>query len=55
MGRHEDHGASAIEYGITLFAIAAVTLIAVFSLGSVSKDLFSRASVCVEAEAGSTC
>ncbi|MDQ1727324.1 MAG: Flp/Fap pilin component, partial [Frankiaceae bacterium] len=36
----DDSGASAVEYGLIVFAIAAVIAIAVFSFGGVVRDTF---------------
>lgn len=38
-----DSGASAVEYGLLVFAIAAVIAVVVFSLGLVVKDIYSGA------------
>jgi pilus assembly protein Flp/PilA len=35
-----DEGASAVEYGLIVFAIAALIVIAVFSFGGAVRDLF---------------
>jgi pilus assembly protein Flp/PilA len=36
-----DKGASAVEYGLIVFAIAAVVVVAAVSLGGVVRDLFT--------------
>ena len=38
--RHEDRGASAVEYGLLVAAIAAVIILVVFALGDNVKELF---------------
>jgi pilus assembly protein Flp/PilA len=38
----EDRGASAVEYGLLVAAIAAVTVVTVFGLGALVKGAFSR-------------
>jgi pilus assembly protein Flp/PilA len=38
--RRNDEGASAVEYGMIVFAVAAVIAIAVFSFGSTVRGLF---------------
>jgi pilus assembly protein Flp/PilA len=52
---HNDSGASAVEYGLMLAAIAAVVVLAVFGLGSATKDLFSSTTACFTAGSSSTC
>jgi pilus assembly protein Flp/PilA len=49
-----DEGASAVEYGLLVAAIAAVIVLIVFGLGSVVKNVFSKTSTCVSTS-GSTC
>ena len=39
--RNED-GASAVEYGLLVAAIAAIIVIVVFSLGGIIKDVFKN-------------
>ena len=36
----DDTGASAVEYGLIIAAVAAVTVIIIFALGGVVQDLF---------------
>jgi pilus assembly protein Flp/PilA len=38
----DDEGASAVEYGLLVAAIAAIIVIIVFSLGGVVQGLFSK-------------
>lgn len=38
-----DAGASAVEYGLIVFAIAAVIAVAVFALGLVTQETYSDA------------
>lgn len=38
---HTDEGASAVEYALIVFAIAAVIVVAAVSLGGVVQDLFT--------------
>ena len=42
-----DGGASAVEYGLLVAAIAAVVVGAVFGLGSLVSDSFNHTSSCV--------
>jgi pilus assembly protein Flp/PilA len=56
--RHKDDtGASAVEYGLLVAAIAAVIVVVVFALGGVLKDKFSSTckSVGVGSSATSSC
>ncbi len=50
-----DRGASAVEYGLMVAAIAALIVGAVFALGGMAKATFERTSVCVSAQAASPC
>jgi pilus assembly protein Flp/PilA len=47
-----DDGASAVEYGLLVAAIAAIIVIIVFLLGGIVKDSFSK--TCGEISAGSS-
>ena len=38
--RHNDEGASAVEYGLIVFAVAALIVVAVFSFGGAVRGLF---------------
>lgn len=53
----DDAGASAVEYGLLIVAIAAVIVIIVFSLGGVVRDIFQGTcdSVNARASVASTC
>ncbi len=48
----DDKGASAVEYGLLIAAIAAVIVVIVFALGSVVKDKFQK--TCNSVDHGST-
>ena len=37
-----DRGASAVEYGLIVFAVAAVVVAAVFAFGAVTRDVFAE-------------
>jgi len=50
-----DSGASSVEYGLIIAAIAAVIVAIVFGLGTATKSLFNNTSSCVSAGASSTC
>jgi pilus assembly protein Flp/PilA len=39
---HRDRGASALEYGLLVSALAAVVIAIVFALGTVSRHYFSQ-------------
>jgi pilus assembly protein Flp/PilA len=51
-----DRGASAVEYGLLVAAIAAIIVGAVFALGGLVKGVFSdtQTDICNSAVAGST-
>jgi pilus assembly protein Flp/PilA len=46
--RAEDRGASAVEYGLLVAAIAAVIVGVVFGLGNLVASKFSETSSCIE-------
>ena len=48
----DDKGASAVEYGLLIAAIAAVIVVIVFALGSVVKSKFQK--TCNSVDHGST-
>jgi pilus assembly protein Flp/PilA len=48
----DDKGASAVEYGLLIAAIAAVIVVIVFALGSVVKSKFQK--TCNEVQTGGT-
>ena len=47
--RRDDEGASAVEYGLIVFAIAALITIAVVSFGGAVKGLFQGSCVSIKA------
>jgi pilus assembly protein Flp/PilA len=49
MRRAEDRGASAVEYGLMVAAIAAVIVSAVFALGTTVNDAFNNTKDCIAA------
>ena len=55
----EDRGASAVEYGLLVAAIAALIVIVVFALGGIIQEVFQDTCDVIKAEAGtpiaSTC
>ncbi|MFN0281044.1 MAG: Flp family type IVb pilin [Kineosporiaceae bacterium] len=53
--RLADRGATAVEYGLMVAAIAAVIVTIVFSLGGVVKANFDRTSMCITSRAASPC
>jgi pilus assembly protein Flp/PilA len=57
MNARNDEGASAVEYGLLVAAIAAVIVIIVFALGGVIKNVFSKtcSSVSNGASVSATC
>jgi pilus assembly protein Flp/PilA len=54
LARRDEDGASAVEYGLLVVAIAALIVIIVFALGGVVKDLFSKTCDNVQAKAATT-
>ena len=52
--RRDEQGASAVEYGLLIAAIAAVIVIVIFALGSVVKDLFKNTCNSVAASAATS-
>lgn len=50
-----DEGASAVEYGLLVAAIAAVIVAVVFGLGTLIKNGFSSTSSCITAGTSSAC
>jgi pilus assembly protein Flp/PilA len=51
LGKRDQDGASAVEYGLLVAAIAAVIVIIVFALGGIIKDAFK--STCDNVNKGS--
>lgn len=47
MRRPEDRGASAVEYGLMVAAIAAVIVTAVFTLGTTVQKTFTDTTTCI--------
>jgi pilus assembly protein Flp/PilA len=50
-----DRGASSVEYGLLVAAIAAVIVAIVFGMGSLVKSKFNDTSSCISAQAAATC
>ena len=46
----DEDGASAVEYGLIVFAIASMVVLIVFSLGIVNKEMFAES--CTDIKAG---
>jgi pilus assembly protein Flp/PilA len=46
----DDTGASAVEYGLLIAAVAAVTVIILFALGGVVRDLFSSSCTRIDSQ-----
>jgi Flp pilus assembly pilin Flp len=53
--RDRDTGASGVEYGLLLAAVAAVITIAVFSFGGVVRQTFAHTQSCFSAEINAHC
>lgn len=54
MNARNDEGASAVEYGLLVAAIAAVIVIIVFALGGVIKNVFTKTCSSVSSGASVT-
>ena len=50
-----DEGASAVEYGLLVAAIAAVIVGIVFLLGGQVKAAFTKTNDCIASQGGTTC
>lgn len=50
-----EEGASSVEYGLLVAAIAAVIVAVVFGLGSIVKDKFTNTSSCIAAGTSTSC
>lgn len=50
----KDEGASAVEYGLLIAAIAAVIVAIIFGLGTIVKSKFATTSTCINTSGG-TC
>ena len=52
-----DRGASAVEYGLIVFAVAAVVVVAVFAFGAVTRDVFadSCATIRTQTQVSASC
>ena len=48
---HSERGASAVEYGLMIAAIAAVIAVGAFGFGDLISDIFTQASRCIESSA----
>ena len=51
LAKMEDRGASAVEYGLLVGAIAAVIILAVFTLGDNVKSMFSGTCTAIKTRA----
>ncbi len=55
INRSADDGASAVEYGLLVAAIAAVIVVIVFALGGVVQKVFSNTCSSIATSAGGSC
>ena len=53
-GRKDETGASAVEYGLLVAAIAALVVVVVFGLGGVVKGVFTKTCTSVGTSAAPT-
>jgi len=51
VNRKDEKGASAVEYGLLVAAIAALIVVIVFALGGVVRDVFSQTCTTIQDEA----
>jgi pilus assembly protein Flp/PilA len=51
----DDTGASAVEYGLILMAVAAVIVAAVYALGGQVKGMFQDSTSCIDQHTSSAC
>ena len=54
VNRKDEKGASAVEYGLLVAAIAALIVVIVFALGGVVKDVFSKTCSAVQSGASTS-
>jgi pilus assembly protein Flp/PilA len=52
--RHDDHGATAVEYGLMVALIAAVIAGVVYTLGQTLNQKFTTVSNCVQTPSSTT-
>lgn len=52
--RKDERGASAVEYGLLVAAIAALIVIIVFALGGVVKEVFTNTCTTISSKASTT-
>ena len=52
--RKDEQGASAVEYGLLVAAIAALIVIIIFALGGIIKDVFQKTCDTIDSEAQTT-
>ena len=52
--RKDEKGASAVEYGLLVAAIAALIVVIVFSLGGVVKEIFNKTCTSVQSGAATS-
>jgi pilus assembly protein Flp/PilA len=50
-----DEGASAVEYGLVVVAIAAVCAVVVYALGGITHELFQSSTTCIENHDATSC
>ena len=54
LSKRDEDGASAVEYGLLVAAIAAVIVVIVFALGGLIKDAFSKTCTSIKSGTSST-
>ena len=53
--QRDDRGASAVEYGLIVFAVAAIVAVAVFALGVLNQELFQDSTTCIANRDSASC
>ena len=53
VNRKDEKGASAVEYGLLVAAIAALIVVIVFALGGIVQEVFTDTCGTIKTEAGS--
>ena len=54
VNRKDEKGASAVEYGLLVAAIAALIVVIVFALGGVVRDVFNKTCNTIQSNAATT-
>jgi pilus assembly protein Flp/PilA len=55
LARHDQRGASAVEYGLLIAGIAAIIVVIVFAFGQTLQNVFADTCQAVANSSGDTC